>query len=155
MTYHLAAGQPGDLDAIVELLLNQYDEIGTFRLHLPTAREGIADVLENGHAILLKIDGQIVGYLGLYHYQPWYSDEAALADRGLFIHREHRSLFTFRMLVAAAAEIARMEKMQFYLFLNCDEPDRKERLFSRYGDEVLKGWSFRPFGGMFHMKQGG
>lgn len=152
MSYILESGTSKDLEIIVELLLDQYAEIGTFRLSLPAAREGILDVLQNGHGLLLRKNAGLVGYLGLYHYTAWYSDEMALADRGLFIHQQHRSLETFNMLVNAARGIARLEGRQLYLFLNSPEPGRKERLFSRYGDEVLKGWRFEPFGGMYRMR---
>lgn len=152
MSYVLESGSPKDLETIVALLLEQYHEIGTFRLCLPAAREGILDVLENGHGLLLRDGARLVGYLGLYHYTAWYSDEVALADRGLFIHRDHRSLATFGMLMNGARGIARLEGRQLYLFLNSPEPGRKERLFSRYGDEVLKGYRFEPFGGMYRMR---
>lgn len=151
----LRVAQSDDIAEILPLLRAMHTEIGQFSMDEEKVATGIADVVAAGAAFVLVEEGEIVGSIGLAGAEPWYTRERLIIDRWIYIAPDHRSPHSFEMLVAAAraAGQALGKRVLLQLYTTRDT-QRKELLFRRHGDQVLRVYQFEPVGGQFETEDG-
>lgn len=145
--------QPEDRPAVIGLLFEMHAEVGIFPLSLQRLEENVDEVLRQGRVLLAVENGAVVGSVGLYVGSFWYSEEKVLMDTWIFTSaRAGDRLSVFRDMIAAVRMEGEEQGLPIVLTLFCEDAEnRKTRLFSRYGDMVLKGFMFKPVGGDFRL----
>ena len=149
---YIQHGKQEHFDKICELLREMHAEVGLMRLDKLYMMDAVQETIDNNAALVLCKGNEIIGTMGLDGYRPWYSADSVLQDRWLYIAKEHRSLEAFKALIEAAQECAEILKMPLYICLQAvQEHDRKDILFRRYMDQVMKAYRFVPCGGYYEV----
>lgn len=125
-----------DMPDLFEVLAGEmHPEVGTAPLDPYKTDQAIRDVLETGAAVLaVDDDDEIVGTIGLYRAQPWYSNAEFLADRWLHVDRAARDGAALGLLLAEAGAFAREAGLDFMPGITAsDRIDIWIRLYRRHG----------------------
>jgi hypothetical protein len=87
-------GTPEDLDAVMEIAVDMWDELGIVPASVQKILGEVWEALHQQNGLIGIIgqpDGRIEGGVLLRIGSMWYSDERVLEERGIFIHRDFRS----------------------------------------------------------------
>lgn len=142
-----------DLLEIATLLNEMHEEIGAFDLAPQKMRDHIGEILTEGKCLVAEAEGEIVGSIGLQGSEPWYSTTKIIVDSWIFVSpRVQKRLSVFRAMVKEVQEYAKTVHMPLVLALYSEKDNnRKNRLFARYGDQIMRGFQFRDVGGEFRV----
>lgn len=141
---------PDDKPAILLLLDLMHAEIGQFPINRAKVEQTVDDLFESGRIAVIEEDENVIGTIGLYAWECWYSDQALLSDQWVYIAEEHRTWPAFNSLITIATELAEQAGMPFLLSLyTLKDTERKEFLFQRFADQLVRGYQFTPVGGTF------
>ncbi len=110
-----------------------HPEIGCGKISPEKALDRINLCLTSGIVFLARVDGEIAATVGLFPTAFWYSEEEHLTDAWFYIRRKYRKCrVVFRLMQA-------IKSLPGPVYLGIGSPieiDRKERLFSRFGQRV-------------------
>lgn len=99
-----------DHGAILELLISWFDEAKVPNIPMPCAFTGVwlADLIARHIVFTAKIDGKLVGTLGLrFTHFPWNNLVVVLSDDFLMTDSEYRQFNVAESLIKAAKEFAK------------------------------------------------
>ena len=123
LTIRFAAGE-ADAKAIFRMLINMHDEVGRAPLNPGKAFEEVCRVVFDEAAWIVEQDGAIVGTMGLFQAEHWYSDETFLTEQWFYVAPAARpSGLPFAMMLDEAKAFAQSVNMQMQLLVFT--PDRK------------------------------
>lgn len=141
---------PDDKAAILNLLDLMHAEIGQFPINRDKVQQSVNDLFESGRIAVIEVDGNVIGTIGLYAWECWYSEQEMLSDLFVYIAEEHRTWPAFYSLITIATDLAEQTGMPFLLSLyTLKDTERKEFLFQRFADQLVRGYQFTPVGGTF------
>lgn len=142
----------GDIGAVVNLLLDQHAEMGTFK----ASRTKIALMVERlvrqqSVIIARRMDNdRIVASIGLNLYSPYWTEQQVLGDMWIYIRPEERSLRLFGSLIREARIFAHAANLPLLISLfSLKDHDRKAKLFERHARRVLTVFGLTEMGGEF------
>lgn len=103
----LRAASVTDEDAIVDLLRIMHREAPAGTWSETKVRTAVRDCLATG-AVILSLSNEVpVGTLGLCAASWWWSDDAILQEKWVFVHPQHRRAPHARALLEMARSIAK------------------------------------------------
>ncbi len=139
----MRVAEPGDLQAVCDLLRMMHAEIGVLTVDEPKALETIRAIIDSRQCLLCETGGQIVASLGLTFAEPfWYSRDTGLCDRWFFIHPANRGEPHAQDLVVTAKKMARIAQVPLWLGVSSTKKTVRKMLFM---EKYLT-----PFGGVFY-----
>lgn len=129
-----------DLPRIAELCRMSIDELGLSEFANIDDDRLISSIIFNwasAPCIILKKEGNIIGFYGLTTYRPFYSEETVLGDYMLYIVPEHRSYKAAKALSKAAAKFADEKKINLDLNFITNRPAAaKARFLENMGAKI-------------------
>lgn len=137
----LAIATSDDLQEVCDLLRVMHAENGVGRVNETKALGVITQTINAGHCLITRDQGQVVGSMGLYRSQWWYSDDPVFFDQWFFVHPKHRSSGHALRLISAMKAISAQNKTPFVLSVGTTvDTLEKLRFFRKH---------LQPFGGSF------
>lgn len=136
---------PGDLEAVVSLIVAMHAENGIGRFDIRKVRALVDRLIVQGSAIVLLADGKPVGAVGLDVSEWWYSGDRFVGDYFFFVHPAYRSAEAARTLMDAAKGYAGERGLPLLMGpLTRVDTEAKIRWYRRQGFEqvgafMLKG----------------
>jgi hypothetical protein len=146
---------PADIPEIIGLLDMMHEEIGQWPASPIRISQTVADLMDYGRIGVIDDPdrGAVVGCIGLRGWQPWYTDVAMLSDVFVFLHPDFRTWPNFKALIDVATDLSEEAGLPFILSLYAlKDTERKEFLFQRFADQLVRGYQFSPVGGYFKRK---
>lgn len=152
-SFEILEANHSDQDDVFDLLEQMHEENGRYSLNEEKVYGAIAHVLDTGLLLIMRQRGKPVGTCALTVCEPWYSQERHLGDMWFYISPEFRSHRTFNALLNACIMSAKQNKVPLQIDLNSTiDTERKENLFSRHADQIMRAYEFRPVGGTFNVR---
>ena len=105
VTYRLATS--ADRDALRAMLLDMRSEMGIGSLNRDKGFAVLDKVIAGGLAIVAEIDNAIVGSIGLFIGDWWYSDDQFVGDYWTYVDPVARNSFIALRMIEVAKTIAR------------------------------------------------
>lgn len=96
--------------------------------------------IECGAWVVEDAAGKVLGTIGVHRTSPWYSDEEYLADGWFYVLPEYRKTGVGKMLLDAAIEFAKEQKMPLIVgVFNMDDTGKKIEIMNRMGLKLIGG----------------
>lgn len=93
----------------------------------------VCDVIEHAVALVVEVDGKVVGTLGLRLIEHEWTSLRYLGDVWIAVHSEHRTLGAFGALIRGAAAAAAPLGVPVVIGnMTLTDSERKNILFARY-----------------------
>jgi hypothetical protein len=141
---------PDDKPQILALLDLMHAEIGQLERSLGKIEATVDELFNSGRIGVLDDNGDIFGIIGIRGWETWYSDRPLLSDIFVYLTKQMRSWAAFKALVDVGIDLSIETGYPFILSLYArKDTARKEFLFQRYADQLVKCYQFTPTGGMF------
>lgn len=139
-----------DTEELIALLRQMHEEIGLWSLDEAALLNTVTQRIKENGVCIIEDDGEIIATIGLHAYRVWYSGSYVLQDQWLFIREDYRTLDVFKRLISSAMTCSRMMDLPLIICLHTvKDHDRKDILFRRYMDQVMKAYRFEPCGGQY------
>ena len=139
ITYRPA--QVKDKDNLAALLRLMHKEVGLSSLNEDKMFNRIDITIQSGVAFLAEYDGKIIGSMGVFIGDFWYSDDPVLMDSWLFVRKDFRKTRAAWTLLSKIKMFAKKAKAPLVVgVFSLGDTVRKNKLFSRY---------FKPAGEFF------
>jgi len=142
--------RPEEKSQILALLDLMHAEIGQLDLNPKKIEEVVDELYRSGRIGVLADGDDIYGLIGIRGWEAWYSDQPLLSDIFVYITNQMRSWTAFKALIDVGVNLSIETGYPFILSLYAvKDTERKEFLFQRYADQLVKCYQFTPTGGVF------
>jgi len=125
------ADGPADMDAIYDFLATR--ETLRAPLHPAKAKTGIATTIREGLAFIVERNGAIIGTVGLFRADWWYSTESAFFSKWFHIAAEERGQVVASAIIEELYDLAESE--QEAVFIHVTRPAMDAKFAARAVDE--------------------
>lgn len=109
------ADGPADMEAIYAFLLAH--ETLRAPVNPPKARTGIAAAIRQGLAFIAERDGVLIGTVGLFRTDWWFSDESAFFSKWFHVAEEFRSPDVVAAIIEELYDLVETEQEPVYIHL--------------------------------------